>query len=811
MILNWIKIFLYHLKQNKLFSFLNILGLSIGIAGLIFATLYWNDEHSYDAWNPDKEKVFLSISKVSQTDYWASNISPLDDYFKKDFKEIESHCYFENWYFEEIIQYKKKKGIFNITDAQKTFFEMFPFKFINGNGKTALKDNSGIAVSLETAMKLFGRADVLGEIVTYSGRKLIVRGVYTIPGKSSLQPDAVTNLIDNRLSVEKDNWGNFSFGLLIKLKDANDKEKVIARIEQLMHQNRELKWAKAEGLSVEEYLKKNGGVSYKSILEPLKDARLHSITEGFAEGRGNYQFLMIMVALSILILILSIVNYINLTTANAIKRAKEVGVRNIIGASKSNVVKQFLLETFLITTFSILLSLVIVELSLPYYNDFLDKNLIISGNQFYLYLLLVFVVTILVAGIFPAVYVSNFETVKVLKGNFGRSKSGVLLRNGLLIIQFSIATFFIIGSYIVNEQIKFISTKDLGFKGEQILSIDYKNNYDWKEEGYKSKIYNRYSLIKQEISKIKGVEQIATGAFSFGSGNGSTTGFTYQNSENIQSRNMGVDFGMLEMMQIKIKEGRFLSEKFASDTINTMLVNETVLKMMNEKNPLGKEINWNERKLKIVGVVKDFNLFGPQEKIPPMVFFHFKTVDWMLQNVSKIHVRINSENPQQTTSKIEQLWVKKVDAKNSFSYDFVDKQYARTYENYVKQKNLFSLLNFIVILIALFGLFALASFSIERRMKEIAVRKTLGAETNVLLKELSKQYIIYCVIGFLIAVFPVYYLLNKWLENFAYRIDISIYPFLIGFIALLSLTLLVVLSKAYQATKMDVLKYLKYE
>jgi putative ABC transport system permease protein len=811
MILNWIKIFIYHLKQNKLFSFLNALGLSIGVAGLIFAILYWNDEQSYNDWNPNKETVFQSISKVSPTDYWASNVSPLEEYFKKDFKEIESHCYFENWYFEEVIQYKKKKGVFKITDAQKTFFEMFPFNFIKGDGKTALKDNTSIAVSKETAMKLFGREDVLGEIVTYSGRKLIVRGVYTIPGKSSMQPDAVTSLIDNRISLEKDNWDNFSFGLLLKLKNPNDRDKVIARIQHLMYQNRVEKWAKDEGLSTEDWLKKHGDDNVKIILEPLKDARLHSITEGFAEGRGNYQFLMIMVGLSFLILILSIVNYINLATANAIKRAKEVGVRKIIGAAKSNIVKQFLFETILITTFSILLSLVIVELTLPYYNDFLGKKLIISGNQFYSYLLLVFVITIIVAGIFPAVYVSNFETLKVLKGNFGRSKSGVWLRNGMLIIQFAIAAFFIIGSYIVYEQIKFISTKDLGFKGEQILSIAYKNKYDWKEEGYKKKVYNRYNMIKQEISKIKGVEELSTGAFSFGSSNGSTTGFSYHNSENIQARNMGVDFGMLEMMQIKIKEGRFLSEKFASDTINSMLVNETALKMMNEKNPIGKEVNWNENKLKIVGVVKDFNLFGPQEKIPPMVFFHFKTVDWMLQNASKIHVKINSEDPQQTIADIEKFWVKNVDSENPFSYDFVNKEYARTYENYVKQKNLFSLLNIIVILIALFGLFALASFSIERRMKEIAVRKTLGAETSVLLKELSKQYIFFCVIGFLIAVFPVYYLLNKWLDNFVFRIDISFYPFLIGFIALLSLTLLVVLSRAYQATRVDVLHYLKYE
>ena len=810
MLKNWIHLFIFHIKSNKLFTLLNVLGLSIGIAGLIFATLYWNDEHSYNAWNPGKDHVFQVINRVSPTDYWASNVAPLEAHLKTDFDEIESYCYMDNWYYEEIVQYNNKKEILKITDAQKTFFEMFPFDFLKGNIKTALKDNSSIAISKEAASKLFGNEEAMGKIVTYSGRKLLVRGVYQIPGKSSMQPEAVTNLIDNRLS-EEENWGNFSYGLMLKLKNPGDKEKVIAKIQHLMFQNRVGKWAKDQGITIEEWLKINGEDQLKVILEPLKDARLHSITDGFAEGKGNYQFLLIMLGLSILILILSIVNYVNLATANAIKRAKEVGIRKIIGASKANIVQQFIFETVLITSFSILLALVIVELTLPYYNEFLGKELVIFGNQFYLQLILIFSITIALAGIFPAVYVSNFETLKVLKGNFGRSKSGVWLRNALLILQFAIASYFIIGSYIVYQQVDYIANKDLGFKGNQVLSINYRNKYDWREEGYKEKIYNRYNMIKAEVSKIKGVDKVTTGAFSFGSGNGSTTGFTYNESQNINARNMAVDFGMLEMMQIQIKYGRSLSEKFASDTISSMLVNETALKEMGEKNPIGKVVNWNDEKLKIIGVVKDFNLFGPQDKVPPMVFFHFKTVDWMLQNANKIHVKVKAENMEQTIAEIEKFWVKNVDTEYPFQYDFVDKEYARTYQSYVKQKNLFSLLNVIVILIALFGLFALASFSIQRRMKEIAIRKTLGAETNVLLTALSKQYVLFCVIGFIIALFPVYYLLNLWLENFAFRIEISIVPFVIGFFALLILTLIVVLSRAYQATKVDVLKYLKYE
>jgi putative ABC transport system permease protein len=227
------------------------------------------------------------------------------------------------------------------------------------------------------------------------------------------------------------------------------------------------------------------------------------------------------------------------------------------------------------------------------------------------------------------------------------------------------------------------------------------------------------------------------------------------------------------------------------------------------KDAIGQEISIRNRKLKVVGVIKDFNLLSPEIEVSPMAFYHPKTVG-IAQNISKVYIKLKSDDVENTIADIEKFWTT-VDTEYPFKYDFVDKQYARTYESYVKQKNLFSLLNIVVIGIAIFGLFALASYSIQRRMKEIAIRKTLGAETNVLLKELSKQYIFYCITGFVIALFPVYYLLNKWLENFAFRIEMSLLPFVFGFILLLTLTLIIVLSRAYQATKTDVLKYLKYE
>ncbi|RZJ53385.1 MAG: ABC transporter permease [Flavobacterium sp.] len=811
MLKNWIHIFIYHIKNNKLFTALNVLGLSIGIAGLIFAILYWNEEQSYNDWNPNKEVVFQSISQVSPTNYWANNVKSFENYFKTDFKEIESYCYLNSWYAKKIIQSENKKGVFNVINAQKTFFEMFPFPFIKGNAKSAIKDNTSIAISEQTAINLFGNTAALGKTVTYYDKKLIVTGIYKIPGKSSIAPDVVINITDDNVSIYNDDWSNFSSALLLKLKNPDDKQKVIDKMERLLYQNRTEKWAKAEGLTVAEWLKKNDSEQINIFLEPLKDARLHSMVDGYAEGKGNYEFLMIMMGLSILILILSLFNYINLATANAIKRAKEVGVRKIVGASKGNIVLQFIFETVIITSFSILLSLVIVELSLPFYNNFLEKQLSLSGNHFFFELIAIFIVTVIIAGIFPALYISNFETLKVLKGNFSRSKSGIWLRNGMLVLQFSIASFFIIGSYIVYEQVQFLMQKDLGFKGDQVLEIRYrKPNYDQNDTKAYEKLFAKYQTVKQEISKIKGVSQVSTGTFSFGYGSGSSSTFQYKNI-NIQGQNMGVDFGMLEMLKIKISQGRYLNPKIVSDSINNVMVNETALKQMNEKNPIGKIIDWNDQKLKVIGIVKNFNIWGPKAEIPPMVFFHLKTVDWMNAGVNHIFVKVKPNEMESAIAGLENYWKKNIDQDYPFTYDFVDKTYARTYKEYINQKNLFSLLNIVVILIALFGLFALASYSIQSRMKEIAIRKTLGAETNVLIKELSIQYVYFCLLGFLLSVFPVYYFLSKWLEDFISRIDISIYPFLIGFSGLLLLTLMVVLSKTYQATKVNVLQYLKYE
>lgn len=803
MIQNYIRIFIYHIKNNKLFSILNVLGLSIGIAGLIFAILYWNDEHSYDQWNPEKDNIYVVMNDLGAGNVWTTNSPVTGPSLKESTSYLESYCYFRPNYSQETIQYNGKIELVDkIFSAQSNFFSFFPYEFVRGDVKTAIKDRNSIVFSEETASRIFKNEDPMGKQVKYADKIFVVRGIYRLSEISSVMPAAITTIIEDELEQNKDNWG-FSYGLMLKLKKQSDTTAVIKNLDQIFIEKNYKKQAKEEGLSLDAFIKQYGE-PIKAKLLPFIKSRLRPGNYAFPEKNGNIQFLRILMGLSVLILVLSIVNYINMATANAVKRAKEVGVRKIIGASKMQIIVQFVFEATLITLFSVLLALVIVELSLPFYNSFLSKNLILIGSQFYLQLILIFFFVILVSGVFPAVYISNFEVLKVLKGNFSRSKSGIWLRNGMLVLQFSIATLFIIGSFIVYKQVNFMASKDLGFNGSQVMDISFRPQ--------KGKIqYERYKTIKQELLKIKGVEAVSAGLFSIGSNDNSWAGLHYKSNKEVITQQLGVDFGVLDLLGIKIARGRNLTDKIASDSVSNVLLNETAAKTLQEKDPVNKEIVFANKTFKVVGIVKDFHYIGLEYKVAPMIFMHIKTNDWMQYDLHNISVKIKPEQMSETIAAIHNFWKTKVDQEYPFEYYFVDKNFTRTYQKYEDQRNLFALLNVVVILIAVFGLFALASFSMERRLREIAIRKTLGAETNTLLKELSKQYVVFCIIGFLTGIIPAYILLQKWLENFAFRIDIPVMPFILAFISLLFLTLTIVLAKAYQVTKVDVLKYLKYE
>lgn len=773
------------------------------MATLIFAILFWNDEHSYDQWNPEKDRIFSVLNDIGNNNIWTTNAATTGPMLKAVSSDVESYCYFYSGYAKDVILYQGKKEMFNkIFTAQSNFFSFFPYQFIHGNPKTAIQDVNSIALSEEAAERLFGKENPMGKIVKYDNRIFTVRGVYRLNEKSSVMPEAVTTVIDYDLQRTKDEW-SYHYGLVLKLKNPNATQAIVKTINRIFFDNCTKVYAKQEGITVNEFIKKYGE-PVKSSLLPLPEAKLYNGSTPFSEPNGNLQYLFIFMGLSILILVLSIVNYINLATANAIKRAKEIGVRKISGAGKSQIIAQFVFETALIAAFSALLALVFVEVLMPYYNAFLEKDLRLIGAQFYMQLIVITLIVILLSGVLPAIYVSNFEVLKVLRGNFSRSKKGIWLRNGMLVLQFAIAVFFIIGSFIVYKQVNFMAEKDLGFKGAQVLDITFKA----RKEGTQ---YKRYKTIKPQMMQIKGVEGVSTALFAMGSQENSWSSINYKNDKPFLVQEMAMDFDMLDMLDIKLLKGRKLSPTFSSDTISSVLINEETAKLIGEKDPINKTIIWRDEKMKIVGIVNNFNYFGFESQISPMIFFYVNKISGVKDDIRHIFVKVSPNDMSQTISDLNKFWAEKVDTEYPFEYGFVDKNYARNFKKYENQRNLFALLNIIVILIAVFGLFALASFSMERRSKEIAIRKTLGAETNILLKELSRQYVIFCIIGFIIGIIPAYILLQKWLENFAFRIDIPVLPFVFAFFFLLFLTLTIVLTKAYQVTKIDVLRYLKYE
>lgn len=806
MLKNWFKIYIHNAIKNKWFTFLTIIGLAIGIAGVIFSTLYWKNETSYDQWNPDKDRVYETLSVFPvRGEEWPTSVEPLPRYLKEKSDKIESYSWFEGWYGRETFYVDQKKVyIEGIISTDQNFFDLIPFKFIKGDVNDFRKNKYGIALEENEAIKLFGDENPVGKILTnYDGRKMPIYGVFKGNKFSGFQPKMVVSNIYTRLDDIKDHWGNYGSGLLIKLKDAKYKSEVEKLGTDLFYENNTVKNAKAEGISVEEFSKVYEPVKVK--FQALKDSRLNAKVSRLPEGMGNKLFLQINVGLSYLILILSIINYINLSTAQAIRRAKEVGIRKIVGATKRNIILQFIIETTITTILAFFVSLALVELGLSSYNQLINKNLEVDFIDFIPNLLLIFCIVVIIAGIFPAIYVSNFKELNVLKGNFSRSKNGIWLRNAMLVLQFSIATFFIVGGTFVIQQMTYLANKDLGFSGDQILSISF------RRQDLGERKFDYYKSFQQDLLKIKGVKAANAIAFTFGSnGAGSNTSFRVKDKQ-LVTDNMAIDFGFFEMMKIQISEGRDLNPTISSDSISNVLINETAKKYFGESLKINDEFYWNDQKLKLIGVTKDFNLGEPQLKIKPMIFFNFKVVKWLTSNVENVLIKVDTKDTKQTIDNIEKFWKTKVDQDNPFEYEFVNKQFARSYENYTKQEQMFKILNVIVITIALFGLFALSSYTIERKYKEIAIRKVLGAETTSLLKILSKQYIYLSIIGFAIAVVPSYFFIQKWLESFVYRIDISIWVYVFAFVSLLVLTLCVVLLKAYNATRINILNYLKYE
>ena len=804
MLQNWFKIAFINYKKNWLSTIINLFGLTIGLTGFMLILMHWNDEESFERWNPKNDNLYYFQTYHKPENSYGNNISvPMARRAKEVIPGVEDFVLL-NGSGIGVKMTTKTKTVFQNDGmtATESFFKLFPFKLIAGSYKDALKGESVIALSTDAAKNLFGKTNVAGESVKFDNKNYVVTAVYELPKENSqIKPEFIINPVEQIKSDEK-NWGNFNYACFFMLKPGTDSKIVQQKFIKDIFEYRASLDKGTSGLTIQQYLDLYGPTD--SVLTPLTEMKLHAKASWF--GTPDFKTLMILFTLSVLIVILSAINFINLKTAQASQRAKEIGVRKAIGSTKSNLVLQFLMETFVICISSYILAMALSELLLPSFNKFYGKEMKMDDWRIYFYSFVMVMIVTLVSGLIPAMYLSNFKAIETLKGNFARSKHGVWLRNGILTLQLIISSFFIIGGLIVNQQVKHMMDKDLGYSGKQIIMINFNED--------SAKPWLKYERLKNEMKNIQGVEDISYGEAVPGSNRSSSSNIDFMD-KSIQGQHGSMDYEYLKFLNVKLKAGRWLDSNLSSDTINNVLVNEAFVRKFGwqDQDALKNEVKpgFDDKKYKIVGIVKDFNIRSLKTEIEPIIFFHYKETEWKRYNVYNIQLKLNTDDIDGTVKRIKTYWQNNVEQGYPFDYYFLDKQFAKTFQKYQKQQTLFTILNAMVLMVALLGLFALSSLMIEQKLKDVAIKKTLGASDGTLIVGLTKQFLWITFIAVLVSIPISYYLMNEWLKDFAYRIDMPILPFVLSMILLLILTFAVVSIKAYQATKVNLVKYLKYE
>ncbi len=803
MLQNWLKIAFINYKKNWLSTFINLFGLTVGLTGFMLILMHWNDEESYEKWNPKKDNIyyFQTYNKKENT-YGAAISVPLAENAKKRISEVEDFVLMTN----TGSAYKmttKYKTVYqdNGFAFSENFFNFFPFKLISGSYKNALKNDTDIIISKQTALNLFGKTDVIGETIKINTANFIVTAVYELPeGNSQINPNFVIKPAD-QLKNDKEQWGNFNYGCFFILKKGADPRSFEKKFLDIIMLRAKLQ-SKGSGITPQQYIDMYGPTD--SLLTSLDKIKLHAKSTWF--GMPDFKTLLILFTLSVFIVILSAINFINLKTAQSSQRAKEVGVRKAIGSSKFSLILQFLLETFIICIMSYFLSLVLTEILLPSFNKFFNKEITMNDWRIYFYSLLMVLLVTLISGIIPAIYLSNFKAIETLKGNFSRSKHGIWLRNGILSIQLVISSFFIIGGLIVHSQVKYMMNKDLGYDGKQVYQINFNE--------YGQKPWLKYERLKAEMSKISGVESISYSEVPPGTYNFSSSNMDYMDTS-IQAQHGSMDYDYLQFIGVKLLKGRWLNPKLASDTINTVLVNEAFVRKFGwtDNQAMKREIKpgFDYKPYKIVGIVKDFNIRSLKSEVEPIIFFHYRETEWKRFNMNNIQFKIKADDIDGTVNRLKDYWTSKVEQGYPFNGYFINKQFAKSFEKYQKQQTLFTILNAMVLLVALLGLFALSSLMIEQKLKDVAIRKTLGASESTLVFGLTKQFLWITAMAVFVSIPVSFYLMNEWLKDFAYRIDMPVFPYVFSLVILFILTFAVVSIKAYRATKVNLVKYLKYE
>jgi putative ABC transport system permease protein len=810
MLKNYIKIAWRNLVKNKVFSFINIVGLAIGLACFMLIALYVVDELSYDKYNEKASRIYRINSDITfggTAMTLAVCSDPMGATLKNDYPQVEQYVRFYNSDGSKRI---KKGNVFiteeNVAHADSTLFDVFTLPAIAGDTKNALNEPNTVVLTKTAAEKYFGSTDAVGKTIETSedGSTLykVTAVIEDIPGNSHFNFDFIFSM-DN---VDYQ-WGNFlsqnfqTYIVLQKGASANEFEKtlntqvidkyIIPQAKQFMNIG-----------SMEEFEKAGNKFAYS--LTALTDIHLKSDRKGEMGVNGSMQFVYIFSVVAIFILLIACVNFMNLSTARSANRAKEVGIRKVLGTGKTTLVRQFLTESTLTALIGLVIGLVITALVIPYFNDMMAKSLSISQllkTRFLPFILLLPIVVGIIAGSYPAFFLSSFQPIAVLKGkvNTGAKRSG--LRSSLVVFQFFTSIVLIIGTIVVYRQLNYIQNKKLGFNKDQVLVINGTGALQEQGNAFMNQVLAMPGVVSGSFSGYLPVSSSARNDNTF------STEAVMDSKNGFNMQVWTIDENYIKTMGMEITKGRNFSRDFPTDS-GTLIINESTERVLGYADPIGKKIYYNSPDgssgiYTVLGVVKNFNYESLRENIGPLCFTLGRS-RWATS------FKVNTANIQSLVGNIERTWKSMVPSM-PFSYRFLDDAFDEMYrsEQRVGKGALFFAV--LAILIACLGLFGLATYMAEQRTKEIGVRKVLGATVGNVVAMLSKDFLKLVLIAAVVA-FPVsWWFMNKWLEDFAFRIDIGWWVFAVAGLAALSIALLTVSVQAIKAALANPVKSLRTE
>lgn len=774
MIKNFFKVAYRNLLRNKGFSVINILGLAVGIASAMIILLWIQNEVSYDQFHEKKDRIYEAWNRAEfsgELQCWNTTPKVLARTLERDLPEVEQAVRVD-WTNSRLFSIgdKRLNVAGNIVDSN--FLQVFSFPLLKGNAATALKDMHSVVLTEKLAKKIYGNEDPMGKVIKIDNKEnFTVTGIVKdLPTNTRFNFEYLLPWSYKRFQGDDDEyWGNNSTRTYVLLKPnasevaANAKMKVL----KPKYDKDETKW--------------------EMFIYPMHKWRLYSsFTNGKEDGGGRIEFVRLFGIIAAFILLIACINFMNLSTARSEKRAKEVGIRKVVGAKKGALITQFIGESILISFLAAILAVVLVQISLPAFNSLTDKQLAIEYNNIYFWLAaLGFILfTGILAGSYPAFFLSSFQPVKVLKGTFKKANALVTPRKVLVVLQFTFAIILIICTIIVKQQIDYAQNRETGYNRNNLVYHLFTGD-----------IEKNYMLIKNELlnsgvaASVTKTSAPITQSWSDGWGqewegkdpNDKTDFFRYNEDEGL-----GVTAGLTFI------QGRdFDLKKFPTDSTG-MIINESALKVMKFKDPIGKIVKDNGTDWHIVGVIKDFILTNPYEPTKPMLIAGAKA--WF----QTMLIKLNSNTSTADNLKKAEAVFKKYNTEYPFEYKFVDEEYAQKFEDEQRQGTLAALFAGLTIFISCLGLFGLATYMAENRIKEIGVRKVLGASVAGIATLLSRDFLKLVIVSFIIAAPISWWAMNAWLQDYNYRVSIEWWVFALA--AIVSVIIAIV-TVSYQAIK----------